>query len=201
LASFLLYILLVVCYIKNTMQSRFKKLLLLGFFLNFLVIGGIYFFTRSSKEVKCVDVKDTSTLFSHLHYQEVKNGIKFWELKAQEAQRIQGDTEKLRLVKVKAIFYLQQGLPVYLEAEKGIFNTKTKDFILKGNVHIWQPGGYTFSTTMVVYTPKKDLLYTTTPVTITRKDLHLQAKRMQFFVKENRIVFYKEVKSCFYVED
>ncbi len=183
------------------MQSRFKKLLLLGFFLNFLVIGGIYFFTRSSKEVKCIDVKDTSTLFFHLHYQEVKNGIKSWELKAQEAQRVQGDTEKLGLVKVKAIFYPQNGIPVYLEAERGLLNIKTKDFVLKGNVHVWQPGGYTFSAPMVFYTQKEHLLYTTTPVTITGENLHLQAQKMRFFVKENRIVFSQEVKTCLYLEN
>ena len=183
------------------MKSRFKKFLLFGFFLNFLVIGVIYFLVHFSNDTKCIDVKVTSTIFSHLHYQEIKDGIKFWELKAQKAQKLQGDAERLELVKVKAVFYPQSGNPIYLEAKRGLFNIKTKDFVLKGNVHVWQPGGYTFSAPAVFHTQKKHLLYTDTPVAITGENIYLQAQKMQFLVKENRIIFSKEVKTCLYLRD
>ena len=40
-----------------------------------------------------------------------------------------------------------------------------------------------------------------TPVAITGENIYLQAQKMQFLVKENRIIFSKEVKTCLYLRD
>jgi LPS export ABC transporter protein LptC len=173
------------------MKSKFCRLLTIGLVLNLLLIVGIYLWTRSPKGFLPKITPLTS--LKSICYSEVKNGFKKWELKA--AQVGMAKTKKTILKDIKATFFSEGNLPIYLKADNGVLDLEAKEMVLKGRVCVWQEGGYTFTTTSLNYNDTQHLLFTDAHVKVKGNNLWLTAQGMRYFVKEKRLILCQKVKT------
>lgn len=179
------------------MKSKFWRLVIIGLLVNLLLMAGIYMKTRRA----VVSPKKLTTSFTTLkdvYYRGVKNGVKCWEIKAEEARMVDNKNEQAVLENIKATFFPKDGMPLYLTANKGRLNLKTKALEVKGNVLFWRDDGYKFRTDHLYYSDRKHLLFTDAPVSLEGSSLKLTAQGMKFFIEENKLVLCQNVKTHFY---
>jgi len=169
-----------------------------GLLINLFLMIAIYTKTRTTKGSAKKLITTSLTTLKDVYYRSVKNGVKCWEIKAEQANMVDDNNEQAILKNIKATFFPKDDIPIFLTANKGILNLKTKDLEIKGNVRIWRKNGYKFRTDYLYYSDKKHLLFTDAPVSLEESSLKLTAQGMKFFIKKNKLILCQNVKTHFY---
>ena len=173
------------------MKSKFWYFIIGGLCLNVLLMAGIYLFSRLNTlpKQKIIPV----TYLSNITYTQIENGIKTWELKAQEARMI--ENKKVALKEIKVTFFLKDGTPLYVKAKTGWLDLNTKDMELKGNVKLWQNNGFVFLSDYLKYMQARSVFFTESPVTLEGNGMQLMADGMKYFVNTKKWIFSPRVKT------
>ncbi|MDL1969407.1 MAG: LPS export ABC transporter periplasmic protein LptC [Candidatus Desulfofervidaceae bacterium] len=179
------------------MKNKFWRFVIIGLLVNLFLITGIYIKTRTTP-ISPKELTTSLTTLKDVYYRSVKNGVKCWEIKAEEAKKVDNKNEYAILKNIKATFFPKNGNPLHLSGNKGILNLKTKELEIKGNVRIWRDDGYRFWTDHLYYSDSRHLLFTDAPVSLEETSLKLTAQGMKFFIKENKLILCQNVKTHFY---
>lgn len=116
-----------------------------------------------------------------------------WELKAQTAE-ISDDMGKVALRNPQVVFQGGKGGTIYLSAEAGEFDRKSRNVRARGNVVI-RFKDMTFTTDAISYSEEKRLAETTASVSVEGNNIRLKGKGMKLSVIEEEILIERDVEA------
>uniref|UniRef100_A0A7V4G807 LPS export ABC transporter periplasmic protein LptC n=1 Tax=Desulfobacca acetoxidans TaxID=60893 RepID=A0A7V4G807_9BACT len=121
---------------------------------------------------------------------EIQDGDKKWILNAEKADYLKSRDE-IHLEGVYVEFYNKEQEVVYLRAQSGVVNTKTRGLILTGRVEV-EKGDTTIKTELARYLPDQRALVAPEDVTlvgprvkITGRDLYVDLAKKRFILKQH----------------
>ena len=183
----------------NLLKQRLTYLLIGLLVLMIAVISGFYYFDKIvSRPLEIKDIKiDTHAALklNVLHKISKKNGIKEWELKAASATLLKNSHQAV-LSDVSITFFTKEAKKVLLKAEKGFLNTKSHDMLLSDSVVVTYENSI-LRTDKLHYNKKKHMIYSDSPVKLTREGSHIEADSMTTRLDERRTVLKGNVKGRF----
>jgi LPS export ABC transporter protein LptC len=124
---------------------------------------------------------------------EVKDAVTQWQLAAAsiEYERATGRGDMLQ---VQVTFFSQKGEPVFVQSERGVFDSIAKEIELIGNVH-GTASPYLLSADRLRYRPKERVLETPTAARMESKDLTVAGVGLHYDIDSGRFHIDHEVKS------
>ncbi len=131
---------------------------------------------------------------SGLHMIEAQAGEKEWELWSENATSYK-DTGELKLQKVKALFFADNGVTFTVTGQEGKVDVKTKNLFVQGEVITESSNGYVIKTHDVDYVSGERYLKTKSPVQVTGQGLKLNGVGMQANLKTSIIEIKEDVKA------
>ncbi len=184
------------------MKLNSKKIKIVLFLFILIVFGGIVavfidYKVHSSKPKMLISALQTKADLSikKIHQTATRDGIKEWSLDAKTAHLI--ENEKTAIFDVLSItFFLENGEKAFLEADKGMLNTSTNDFIATGNV-VLKNKDYVLKTDKLHYKHKRRIIYSIIPVQISGDTLNITAKSMFFNLNTKKTLLNGNVEGFF----
>ena len=131
---------------------------------------------------------------SGLHMIEAQAGEKEWELWSESAISYK-DTGELKLEKVKALFFADNGVTFTVTGQEGKVDVKTKNLFVQGEVITESSNGYVIKTHDVDYVSGERSLKTKSPVEVTGQGLKLNGNGMQANLKSSLIEIKEDIKA------
>lgn len=129
-----------------------------------------------------------------MHILEAEAGQKEWELWSENAISYK-DTGELKLIKVKALFFADNGVTFTVTGQEGKVDVKTKNLFVQGEVLTESSNGYVIKTHDVDYISSEKLLKTKTPVTVNGQGLQLSGVGMEARLKTSSIIIQEDIKA------
>jgi LPS export ABC transporter protein LptC len=130
-----------------------------------------------------------------IKHSATRDGIAEWELEASSAEYINEDKEAV-LHDLSLTFHLKNNEKAFVYAKEGLLRTEENDIRLTGNVTL-NKQGYNFQTERLVYTHKKRLIHSETPVTLKGNSVYLTADAMIIDLEANKTILKGHVKGAF----
>ena len=161
---------------------------------------GVYFLKHEPEDesapalIESIPLEANLTI-SKIHQTATRDGNKEWRLDAETAQFFNA-RKQLVLDTIDMEFYMKNDRQIYLSADRGTLTTETKDVVVSGNIEV-QSEQNRLKTTELHYNHMEKLLYGDNPVEILGQAYNLEADRMSFDLKANRVVFEGNVKGYF----
>lgn len=131
---------------------------------------------------------------SGLHMIEAQAGEKEWELWSENATSYK-DTGELKLQKVKALFFADNGVTFTVTGQEGKVDVKTKNLFVQGEVITESSNGYVIKTHDVDYVSGERSLKTKSPVQVTGQGLKLNGIGMDANLKTSMIEIKEDIKA------
>ncbi len=131
---------------------------------------------------------------SGLHMLEAQAGQKEWELWSESAVSYK-DTGELKLHKVKALFFADDGVTFTVTGQEGKVDVKSKNLFVEGEVLTESSNGYVIKTENVDYLSTERVLKTKNPVEVTGQGLKLNGVGMEAHLKTSLIIIKEDIKA------
>lgn len=131
---------------------------------------------------------------SGLHMLEAQAGQKDWELWSENAVSYK-ETGELKLEKVKALFFADNGVTFTVTGRQGKVDVKTKNLFVEGEVITESSNGYVIKTHDVDYVSSERTLKTKSPVEVTGQGLKLNGMGMNANLKTSMISVQDDIKA------
>ncbi|HBG08330.1 MAG: LPS export ABC transporter periplasmic protein LptC [Geobacteraceae bacterium GWC2_58_44] len=132
-----------------------------------------------------------------VHYTEVKQGVKQWDLSADRAEyNKKTDTTSLTGVRLAIAGGAGTG-DLLVTAERAEYHNGRRDVVLAGNVHGQSSKGIEFSTSRVTYVAARSQLETAEPVRFVDAGLELEGVGMEFHTQTRRFKLMKDVSAVY----
>ena len=131
---------------------------------------------------------------SGLHMLEAQAGQKEWELWSENAVSYK-DTGELKLQKVKALFFADNGVTFTVTGQEGRVDVKTKNLFVQGHVVTESSNGYVINTHDVDYISNERLLKTKSPVQVDGQGLKLNGLGMEANLKTSIISIKEDIRA------
>jgi LPS export ABC transporter protein LptC len=182
----------------RTLGSRKKITIVLIAFsvITTAIIAGIFIKNRylSQDPVKLITAiqQNASLSIGNVHQVSTRDGIKEWILDARAAHVID-ESKQLMLEDVTIVYFVKNGQEVRLTASRGMLKTETKDIEVTGHV-VLTYSGYTLETEKMNYDHGRQMLFSSTPVTILGNAINLTADSMKYDLKANQTWFQQNVE-------
>ena len=177
-----------------------RFLAILAVLASLLVIATIAF--RMQKEgapklgVRKLPVQVDVSL-QRVHYTEVKQGVKRWDLSADRAEfNRETDTTSLTGVRFVLMGDASTG-ELQVTAQRAEYNNATRDVTLIGKVHGQSSKGMEFSTSRVTYLASRSLLKTGEQVRFSGAGMELEGVGMEFQTQTRRFKLMKDVSAVY----
>ncbi len=107
--------------------------------------------------------EDIEQVMSSVHLVEARQGLREWELWADQAQSLRGQ-ERWNLFEVKAVFFSAEGAQFTVTGARGVVELLTKNIRVEGEVLIRSANGYEYRTETVIYSSEDRRLNSPTQV-------------------------------------
>lgn len=156
--------------------------------LSLLLLQGIWKGKKQKEQQQAASVSEpveAEMKLTDMEYTEMREGRKFWTLKALDAKYFQGD-QKTGLSSVRLTFYLEGGEEIRLESREGTLHTGTKNIELWGTVQVLLPRGYLLTTEKASYEHARQVIFSDTMVRFTGPDVTVQGNRWEYRIPEHR---------------
>jgi len=180
--------------------EKARKVLLCFALLVILVVVVISFNDDRKKEItpeiqKTDDASEESNVkLEKVIYSTVnEENIKEWDLKADTARYFE-DKERLILEGVEARIY-SDDKTYYVTGNEGLFNTKTRDIEIKGQVEVVMPDRTELHTEILYYNHKKKLMTTNNKVLITREKVTIKGVGVVININEKKLLILDKVRA------
>jgi LPS export ABC transporter protein LptC len=134
-----------------------------------------------------------------LTYTQVEGGVRKWTLAATGA-RFDEDAKKITLSDVRLKFYPKGGGWITLAGKEGTYDQKNKVVVLEGQVRGRSHDGMTLETTVLTFNEQEDQVDTDAEVTVTGSRFRVRGRGMVVHIKQQTVVFKKQVDSTFIPE-
>ncbi|WP_110954102.1 LPS export ABC transporter periplasmic protein LptC [Anaerosinus massiliensis] len=109
---------------------------------------------------------------------EEKDGKKIWDLTA-ETIEIETNTKNAILKNIQGIFYQENGQTVTLTAPQALYDHKTKDITMQGEVMAKSSDGATFQAKTVIWQSQNQIFQGEGNVIVTRDDTVLTGDKIE----------------------
>jgi LPS export ABC transporter protein LptC len=180
--------------------EKVRKVFLCFALLVILVIVLISFKGGSKKEINLetqkkevasdpADVKLLNVTYSTVN----EDNIKEWDLKADSASYFE-DRERLFLEEVEVTLYSDDKI-YHLTGDEGLFDTKTRDIEIKGQVEVVMPDGTELFTETLNYDHQKKLMTSKDKVSITRGKVIINGIGVVINPKEKKLLLLDKVRA------
>ena len=180
--------------------EKARKVLLCFALLVILVVVVISFNDDRKKEItpeiqKTDDASEESNVkLEKVIYSTVnEENIKEWDLKADTARYFE-DKERLILEGVEARIY-SDDKTYYVTGNEGLFNTKTRDIEIKGQVEVVMPDRTELHTETLYYNHKKKLMTSNDKVLITREKVTIKGVGVVININEKKLLILDKVRA------
>ncbi|WP_243373044.1 LPS export ABC transporter periplasmic protein LptC [Geotalea sp. SG265] len=183
-------------------MSRQKKIRL--FLATAIVLAGVSLIVtvmlkveqRNSQPRKLEPLpRNVEMALQNVHYSEVKNGAKKWDLFAAQAL-FDRKKEAFRLKAVRLVLAAEAGVgSVTLTADQADYNSETKDVHLSGNVVATSDSGMHFSSERACYLADRALIRTNDPVRFIDGRIDLSGVGMELNVATRDLKIMKDVSA------
>jgi len=180
--------------------EKARKVLLCFALLVILVVVVISFNDDRKKEITPeIQKKDDASDESNVKLEKViystvdEENIKEWDLKADTARYFE-DKERLILEGVEARIY-SDDKTYYVTGNEGLFNTKTRDIEIKGQVEVVMPDRTELHTEILYYNHKKKLMTTNNKVLITREKVTIKGVGVVININEKKLLILDKVRA------
>ncbi|MBF0241675.1 MAG: LPS export ABC transporter periplasmic protein LptC [Desulfamplus sp.] len=135
------------------------------------------------KDVK-IDLNAALAL-NQIQHTSTKNGVKEWRLEATSAKLLKNQSKAL-ITDISLIFFLKDGLNIYVTAKEGYLNTNSNDIDLSDNVVVKYADSI-LTTDQLHYNKKIHIIYSNEHVTVTNNGSLLKSDSMKFDLNNNRL--------------
>jgi LPS export ABC transporter protein LptC len=129
-----------------------------------------------------------------LDYVQTKDGVREWRLTAGSAHYSK-QVHQTRLENVTLTYFTEDQKKVVMTGKEGVFNTKSLDVEICGNVEIRSEEGYEFRTPSVKYVAKAKEIRTPDEVVFKGGRIQVAGKGMRVFISKGKIVIMSRVKA------
>jgi LPS export ABC transporter protein LptC len=180
-------------------KSRLKYILVSVIIALGILILGPFWFSRlrfeKKPDVSVTIQNDASIIIDNIQQSSIRDGKKEWSLKADRAQLFKAKNQAL-LTDLSVTFFMENKSDIYLTAQNGILNTKTKDIQIYGNVIIHNDEAKLL-TEKLNYDHKRRILTSNEPVKITGDTFQLQANSLIYFISTKQAILEGRVEGLF----
>ena len=123
----------------------------------------------------------TSSEMDNVHFEQSKNGIREWLLTATRLYSSENDSN-MELEDVSARFFGSTGnnRETDINSRKAIYNSETKQLILKGNVVVQDQKGYEMRTESLEYIAVEKKIRTTSAVIVKGSNIEVSGNRLHY---------------------
>lgn len=160
------------------------------------IIAGIFIKTRyfSQDPAKLITAiqQNASLAIGNVHQVSTRNGVKEWILDARSAHVVD-ESKQLMLEDVTVVYFAKNGKEIKLTANRGMLKTETKDIEVSGQV-VLTYDDYVLKTDKMNYDQERQILFSSTPVTITGDTVALTADSMKYDLTANQTWFQRHVE-------
>jgi LPS export ABC transporter protein LptC len=132
-----------------------------------------------------------------VHYTEVKEGVKRWDLSADRAE-YNKQTDTTSLVGVRLVVAGGAGMgEMQVTADRADYRNDSRDVTLIGNVQGQSSKGIKFSTSRMTYVAARSQLETAQPVRFIDAGLELEGVGMEFHTQTRKFKILKDVSAVY----
>lgn len=132
-----------------------------------------------------------------VHYTEVKEGVKRWDLSADRAE-YNKQTDTTSLVGVQLVLAGGAGKgEMQVTADRADYRNDSRDVTLIGNVQGQSSKGIKFSTSRMTYVAARSQLETAQPVRFSDAGLELEGVGMEFHTQTRKFKILKDVSAVY----
>ena len=143
--------------------------------------------------------KNIDLSLQKIHYTEIKEGVKKWEMVAEKADYDKVE-DVVHLAGVRFdITRAGKAGKIILTAARAEYDTRKKDVMLAGNVQARSSSGIEFSTERIAYIGAQSLLRTTERVKFNDGNLKVEGVGMDFMVDEKTLKILRQVEASYSV--
>lgn len=159
-----------------------KPYMLIAFVIVILVAGGYYFLKEENPvetPAKVVNNEPTANMtYSGNTIIEEQDGKRLWELGA-EAIEINPKTNQAVIKNLKGIFYQDNGGRLEVIAPQAVYDTKTRDIVMSGQVNAVSADGAKFTAATARWAGDNRRFYGSGGITMTREDTVIIGDRIE----------------------
>jgi LPS export ABC transporter protein LptC len=141
--------------------------------------------------------KNIDVSLQKIHYTETKGGVKKWDLVADKAEY-----DKVNeLIRLGVIRFEVGGAgkerELVLTADRGMYQTVSKNVDLLGNVVAKSASGMVFTTGQAAYAAARSMVHTADRVKFSDGSLTVEGRGMEFLVEEKKMKILHDVTASF----
>jgi len=180
--------------------EKFRKVLLCISLLAILVVIVISLKDGGNKEIipeaqkKEAVTEEANVKLEKVTYTTVnEDNIKEWDLNAETASYYE-DKEQLLLEGVEATIY-SEDKTYFVTGNEGLYNTKTHDFKIKGEVEVVMPDSTKMSTETLSYDYQKKLMTSNDKVLITREKVAIKGVGVVINLNKKKMLILEKVRA------
>jgi LPS export ABC transporter protein LptC len=183
-------------------MKKIKNLLMVGILCVVAFWIGLYAF-RTQKPVtkpsqKAVTGQTPGNVgLKEINFSQVKDGVKLWELKAEEVE-YQKDRNLVSFKKVTILYFPKEDKPISLIGNRGQLNTQSKDIYIEGEVTIASEEGYELKAPALHYQDEKREVWTDGQVTFKGPQILVEGQGATMKLDSQKLFIKSNAKTTIY---
>jgi LPS export ABC transporter protein LptC len=141
--------------------------------------------------------KNIDVSLQKIHYTETKGGMKKWDLVADKAEYGKvNELIRLAVIRLEVAGAGKEG-ELVLTADRGTYQTASKNVDLFGNVVAKSASGMVFTTGQAAYAAARSMVHTADRVKFSDGSLTVEGRGMEFLVEEKKMKILQDVTASF----
>lgn len=185
--------------IKGYRTNRLKVVLrtAIGIFLGLLVIIFVRYrlSTQNIEKPSPPDESRATLSINRFNHTAMKDGKKHWVLKAESAQ-VFSEKNVVRLKQLNVTYFMDNGTPVTMTADKGRLNMDSKNIAANGNIVVEHPR-YTMETQNLQYHHDSHIIRLNKRVVVSGEKATLEADSAKYEINAATVTFQGHVEGWF----
>lgn len=186
----------------NKRMKKIKNLLMIGILCVVAFWIGLYAFrtqkpaiTPSQKPVTGQTPGNVG--LKEINFSQVKDGVKLWELKAEEVE-YQKDRNVVSFKKVTILYFPKEDKPISLVGNRGYLDTRSKNILMEGEVIISSERGYELKAPALYYQDDKREVSTEGVVTFKGPEIMVEGQGATMQLDSQRLFIRSKTRTTFY---
>lgn len=182
--------------------KKIKNILIVGILGVVAFWIGLYAFRTQKPATPIPKVSESSNEPGHVGLQEinfvqVKNGIKFLELKAEKVE-YQKAKNVVTFKKVTVTYFIKGDQPVRLVGNMGKLDTETKNIFVDGEVVIYMPESYELKVPFLYYRDDTREIFSEGTVSFKGPEILLEGQGLVYNLESQKILVKNKVRMTLY---
>jgi LPS export ABC transporter protein LptC len=183
-------------------MKKAKNLLLIGILCVVAFWIGLYAFRTQKPPIAPSQKPITGQTpgnvgLKEINFSQVKDGVKLWELKAEEVE-YQKDRNLVSFKKVTILYFPKADKPISLVGNRGYLDTQSKNIYMEGEVIISSEAGYELRAPTLYYRDEEREVTTEGVVTFKGPEIMVEGQGANMQLDSQRLFIRSKAKTTFY---